>query len=307
MRQREDSVEPLELLGNSRGIREVRKLIEKASRYDYPVLITGETGVGKTLVARLIHLASFRREGPFLHLGCSNIPSDLFESELFGHEKGAFTGAIERKKGKVELADGGTLFLDEITDMSLYNQAKLLLFLESGRFYRVGGTEELSADVRIIAATNRDLKKIIRSKKFREDLYFRLATIEIYIPPLRRRKEDICPLVEDILRRESEKIGKEIKITPGAIERLTAYDFPGNIRELENIIRRALIEVKGDEIKAENISFSAGPWGKRRVKISKEQVTKVIAKCGGKKSKAARLLGISRKTLYKVLKNCFSQ
>lgn len=297
MRQRYDSVEPLKLIRNSRGVREVRKLIEKASRYDYPVLITGETGVGKTLVAQLIHLASLRREGPFLYLGCSNIPSDLFESELFGHEKGAFTGAIERKKGKVELADGGTLFLDEIADMSLYNQAKLLLFLESGKFYRVGGTEELSADVKIITATNRDLKKIIRSKKFREDLYFRLATIEIYIPPLRRRKEDIRPLVEDILRRESEKIGKEIKIEPEALERLMAYDYPGNIRELENIIRRALIEFKGDEIKAENISFTTGPWGRRRVKISNEQVSKVLARCGGKKSKAARLLGISRKTL----------
>lgn len=184
--------------------------------------------------ACIIHSASKRKRKPFLHQSCSNISSELLESELFGHEKGAFTGATERKKGKIEIADGGTLFLDEIADLSLQNQAKLLLFLEKGKFFRVGGTEEIRADVRVISASNRDLKKEIKAGKFREDLYFRLNTIEIYIPPLKERKEDIPLLVEEILRRENERCKTDENISSEAMNKLIGYDFPGNVRGLRN-------------------------------------------------------------------------
>ncbi len=290
-------------VGKSRAIRKVRRLIQLASRCDYPIIISGETGIGKSLVAELIHLASSRKEKPFLHLGCSNIPSELFESELFGHEKGAFTGAIERKKGKIETANGGTLFLDEVADLSLQNQAKLLLFLDRGRFFRVGGTEELIADVRIIAATNKDLIKCVRRREFRGDLYFRLATLEIYIPPLRERKEDISILVEEILRQENERNRTAKSISQEAMAKLLSYNYPGNVRELENVIKRAIANSKGNEIKAGDVGFSKHHLvDKSDQKITSKQIKSALRRYGGNKYQAAKEIGISRTWLYKILK-----
>lgn len=241
------------LVGKSKAIREVKKFINLAARYDYPIIISGETGVGKTLVAQLIHIASKRKEKPFLHQSCSNIPSELFESELFGHEKGAFTGAVEKKKGKIEIAAGGTLFLDEIADMSLQNQSKLLLFIESGKFFRVGGNEEIRVDIRIIAASNRDLMREVDAGKFRNDLYFRINTLKIHISPLRERKEDVPLLVEGILKIENKRNKTTITISSEAMNQLMDYDFPGNIRELENIIKKAIVLSDKDILGKEDI------------------------------------------------------
>ncbi|MDI6699402.1 MAG: sigma-54 dependent transcriptional regulator [Candidatus Saccharicenans sp.] len=225
------------LLGKSQATREIREQIRQVAPYYYPALITGETGVGKSLVAELIHKLSPRASKEFIHFNCSNLSPELFESELFGHEKGAFTGAMERKKGKLEVVDGGTVFLDEVGDLHLQNQAKLLLFMDKGIFYRLGGTERLRADVRIIAATNRNLKKEIKAGKFRKDLYFRLNTLEIHIPPLRERMVDIPLLVEEILRKENERSRTKKCISSEAVNKLISYDFPGNIRELENLMK----------------------------------------------------------------------
>jgi len=298
----DNSSEPEKLVGTSRAIRKIKKQIKVAASYDYPVLISGETGVGKTLVAHLIHSTSRRREKPFLHQSCSNISSELLESELFGHEKGAFTGATERKKGKIEIADGGTLFLDEIADLSHQNQAKLLLFLERGKFFRVGGTEEIRADVRVISASNRDLKKVIKAGKFRVDLYFRLNTIEIYILPLKERKEDIPLLVEEILRRENERCKTNKSISSEAMNKLLRYDFPGNVRELENLIKRAIVTSKGSEIKANDIVLGKAGSVRKRKKVTPELAEKTLQKYRANKSRAARELGISRQSLYKILK-----
>jgi len=237
------------LVGQSAAIRDLREKVKKAARYDYPVLITGETGVGKTLVAELIHELSERREKKFLHQSCSNISSELLESDLFGHERGAFTGADSRKIGKFEAADGGTLFLDEVTDLSFVAQAKLLQVLERREFFRVGGTEEIMVDVRIIAASNRDLRREVIKGKFREDLYYRLNVIRLFIPPLRERKEDLRLLIEWISDNE------EIKLSDKARDKLMSYSYPGNVRELENILIRARFMADGEFIQEKDISF----------------------------------------------------
>ncbi|RLE00001.1 MAG: hypothetical protein DRJ11_12240 [Candidatus Aminicenantes bacterium] len=237
------------LVGQSAAIRDLREKVKKAARYDYPVLITGETGVGKTLVAELIHELSERREKKFLHQSCSNISSELLESDLFGHERGAFTGADSRKIGKFEAADGGTLFLDEVTDLSFVAQAKLLQVLERREFFRVGGTEEIMVDVRIIAASNRDLRREVIKGKFREDLYYRLNVIRLFIPPLRERKEDLRLLIEWISDNE------EIKLSDKARDKLMSYSYPGNVRELENVMKRAKATTGGERVEEGNIDF----------------------------------------------------
>ena len=211
------------LVGRSRAIREIREQIKKISQYDYPVLITGETGVGKSLVAELIHGLSSRASKKFISVNCSNISSELFESELFGHEKGSFTDAVSQKKGLLELADGGTVFLDEVGDLNLRNQAKLLSFMDRGKFRRLGGEEELRADVRIIAATNKNLAEEISQGRFRQDLLFRISTINIHIPPLRERKEDIPLLAEEILSRECKNNCIVKYLSPEALERLLSH------------------------------------------------------------------------------------
>lgn len=237
------------LIGQSAAIKELREKVEKAAMFDYPVLITGETGVGKTLVAELIHELSERGEKKFLHQSCSNISPELFESDFFGHERGAFTGAVSKKIGKIEAADGGTLFLDEVADLSLVAQAKLLQFLERREFFRVGGTDKLMADVRIIAASHKNLISEVRRGKFRADLYFRLNVIRLFIPPLRERREDLRLLIEWISNNEGIKLSEE------AWAKLMSYSYPGNVRELENVMKRAKVAARGERVKGGDIDF----------------------------------------------------
>jgi sigma-54 specific flagellar transcriptional regulator A len=229
------------LVGNSRAIRRVRKLIEQVADSDATALILGESGTGKEVVARNIHYHSPRRGRPFVPINCGAIPADLLESELFGHEKGAFTGAISARQGRFELAEGGTLFLDEIGDMSMHMQVKLLRVLQERTFERVGSNKTITADVRIIAATHRNLEKAIEEGKFREDLYYRLNVFPIEMPPLRERAEDVPLLVKELITRlEHEKRGS-VRLTQGAIFALSQYHWPGNVRELANAIERLLI------------------------------------------------------------------
>ncbi|MFQ6084416.1 MAG: sigma-54 interaction domain-containing protein [Methanosarcinales archaeon] len=290
------------LIGESKAIREIKAFIKKVAQVDHPVLILGETGVGKTLIAWLIHSLSKRRDKLFFHQNCSNIAETLLESELYGYEKGAFTGATERRIGKIERADRGTLFLDEISDLSFQNQARLLLFLESGKFFRVGGAKEIKTDVRIIAASNKDLYKEMKREKFREDLYYRISTLELYIPALRERKEDIPLLVEAILKEESLKQKREITITRDALNKLQKYSFPGNVRELENIMKRAATFAEDCLIKEENIHFPQKTIKKKKgSKYSMEKIMNVLVKYQGNKTKAAKELGISRGYFYEIL------
>ncbi|MCP2604595.1 sigma-54 dependent transcriptional regulator [Candidatus Aminicenantes bacterium AH-873-B07] len=294
------------LIGKSIVIKEIRKFIEKASRIEYSILLLGETGVGKTLIAHLIHLHSKRKGGPFLHQNCSNIQETLFESELFGHEKGSFTGAEKRKIGKIELANGGTLLLDEIADLNPQNQAKLLLFLESGKFFRIGGTKEIKADVRVISASNKDLHKEIKEKRFREDLYYRISTLELHIPPLRERKEDIPLLIEYFLEIENKENKTNKTISKKALLKLMGYNFPGNIRELENIIRRAFTLSEDNLIREENILFPTRESKKKTEKkprYSMEEILNILLKHNGNKTKAAKELGISRRHIYRLIKS----
>jgi len=238
-----------------------------AALYDYPALITGESGVGKSLVAELIHGLSFRASKKLIHVNCSNLSSELFESELFGHEKGAFTDAVSRKKGMLELADGGTVFLDEVGDLHLRNQAKLLSFMDKGKFRRLGGEEELRADVRIIAATNKNLANEIRHGRFRQDLFFRISVVKIHIPPLRERREDMPLLAEEIIRREYDSIEVNKSLTSEALEKLLSYHWPGNVRELENVLKKALIFCDGHKITAEAIIFDQVLWPESSVNL----------------------------------------
>jgi transcriptional regulator with GAF, ATPase, and Fis domain len=226
------------------------------------VLVTGETGTGKELIARAIHSCSKRREKPLIKVNCAALPAGLVESELFGHEKGAFTGAIARRVGRFELADGGTIFLDEIGDLPLEMQAKLLRVLQEGEIDRIGGKAPISVDVRVIAATNRDLAKAVREKAFREDLYYRLNVFPIQLPPLRERRGDIPLLAGYFASRIAAQLGKPIDgIAPSTIERLAAYRWPGNIRELENVIERAVILAKGPTLEIERDVLSPGDTG----------------------------------------------
>lgn len=231
-----------DILGESKAIEQVKKTIDKVAPTDARVLITGPNGSGKELVARWLHAKSNRSEGPMIEVNCAAIPSELIESELFGHEKGSFTSAIKQRIGKFEQANGGTLFLDEIGDMSLSAQAKVLRALQENRITRVGGDKDIKVDVRILAATNKDLQKEIKESRFREDLYHRLGVILIHVPPLNDRKEDITILVESFLEDIAKEYGTTVKkMEPKAIEYLQTLDWPGNIRELKNVVERLVI------------------------------------------------------------------
>ena len=300
-----------EVVGNSPAIKKVFSLIEQVADKESSVLIQGESGTGKELIARAIHRKSKRSENPFIKINCGALNDNLLESELFGHEKGAFTGAIKTKKGRFELADKGTLFLDEIGDVSTAMQVKLLRILQEGEFERVGGEETLSTNVRIICATNRDLQKLILEEKFRNDLYYRLSVVPIMIPPLRERKEDIPLLVKHFLRKTSLKNNQqERRLTESGMKLLVDYPWPGNIRELENLIERLSVISTGEEIDASLISSHlvfTGTFSTDLNNLSLEEavfsfeknlVVEAMKKSSGIKNRAAKLLGISTSVLY---------
>jgi len=297
-----------QVIGNSAAMRAVYELVARVAPTTATVLLEGESGTGKELVAHAIYSLSERRNGPFIRINCAALPENLIESELFGHEKGAFTGAHERKAGRFELADGGTLFLDEIGELPLPLQAKLLRALQERSFERVGGVKTIQVDVRIIAATNRDLAKEMQAGRFREDLYYRLNVFPIRVPPLRERREDIPLLVQHFLQRTG-NYGRNKSVTPAVMERLVNYAWPGNVRELQNVVERMAIISAGQEITLEYLPDFSFPGGKTphlftlpAEGISLEEVEQSLLKqamerTNGNQSQAARLLGLTRHTL----------
>jgi len=293
-----------EIIGKSDPMQEIFDLISRVAPTDSTVLITGESGTGKELVAQAIHGNSQRCYMPFIAVSCGALPDSLLESELFGYEKGAFTGAEHTKKGRFEMADGGTLFLDEIGDISLRTQVDLLRVSQEKEFRRLGGQDTIKVDVRILAATNRDLKKEIAENRFREDLYYRLNVISIHIPPLRERKEDIPLLVDVFIQRYCLQMNKEpVKIARSAMGLLMDYEWPGNVRELENVIERALVIGLGNEIVPDDLPFSSKELSPETFPRSLKQMEKfhierIMEETSWNISRAARELDIDRQTLY---------
>jgi DNA-binding NtrC family response regulator len=300
------------LIGLSQKMEHVYKVIGKVSQHDYPVLILGESGTGKELVARSVHFSSPRKERPFVPVDCSSLTPTLIESELFGHVKGAFTGALQAKQGLLESADGGTLFLDEIGDMPTDMQAKLLRALQEREIKPVGSTERRSFNVRIIAATNRDLEAAIRGGAFRQDLYFRLNVVQVKLPPLRDRKNDIPLLVTSFLEKLSSPDDRPRSISEDAMRRMIAYDWPGNVRELENVVARAVALGSGPIVQVGDLPSSLHhPISERTPEndellplqeLERRAILRMLRETGGDKLAAARLLGIGKTTLYRKLK-----
>jgi DNA-binding NtrC family response regulator len=295
------------IVGESAGMKKVTSLIEKVSASDSTVLILGESGTGKELVATTIHYQSRRQNKPLIKVNCAALPEGLIESELFGHERGAFTGAVKRKPGRFELADGGTIFLDEIGDLPQSTQSKILRVIQEREFERVGGTGTIGCDVRIIAATNKDLEEEVKAGSFREDLFYRLNVIPISLPPLRDRREDIPALVEFLLGKCKHRPSGSVRFSAEAMQLLMAYDYPGNIRELANIIERCLTLSSGAVIGRDDLpAFLAGgaPVEKSLIlsdiaaDAEKSHIVRVLQTTRGNKTKAAEILGISRKTLW---------
>ena len=317
---------PSRLLGGSRAIESIRALIARVAPTESTVLITGESGTGKEVVAREIHAASKAAQEPFVAVNIGGMHADLLESELFGHEKGAFTGADARKPGLFELAGKGTLFLDEIGDMPLPLQVKLLRVLQERRTRRLGGTRDIPIEARILSATNRDIDGLAAQGRFREDLYYRLDVVRIRIPPLRERREDIPVLAEHIIAKLADRMGRPPKrASEAVVSLLSGYDFPGNVRELENILERAMIYGEGEEVCVEDLdpalakagavaprpasprpnppreAPAAGAEGSSLESLEREAVRKALERCGGNRSKAALELGLSRRTIqYKI-------
>jgi two-component system nitrogen regulation response regulator NtrX len=306
-----------EIIGDSSPMRHLREQIAMAAPSNGRVLIQGENGSGKELVARAIHALSARREQPFVEVNCAAIPEELIESELFGHEKGAFTGALARRRGRFEMADRGTLFLDEIGDMSLKTQAKVLRALEEQAFERVGGRETLKVDVRVIAASNQDLTTLIAAGRFREDLYYRLNVIPIDVPPLRARKDDIPRLIDHFVHVFCAENGKRLKTVSGeALAWFLAYDWPGNVRELRNMVERLVIMAPRDVIGAENLPAplrpkeagpSGAPTGERSLREARENFERayILAELrvnDWNMTRTAERLGIERSHLYRKIK-----
>lgn len=299
------------ILGASLPMQGVFQMIRKVATVDVPVLVLGESGTGKELVFRAIHQLSDRRGGPFVVINCGAIPENLLESELFGHEKGAFTGADTRRQGRIEYAGGGTLFLDEIGELSLALQVKLLRFLQEHVIERVGGRELISVDVRIIAATNKDLKKAVDTGQFREDLYFRLGVITIPLPPLRERGDDIYLLARAFLHRYKTQFKKEIRgFSDDAINAMTDYPWPGNVRELENRIKRAIVMADGEVITPKDLDLPAQTSAETftpslkeaRERVEKDLIHRALLKHGGVVVRAAEDLGVTRQTLTDLIK-----
>ncbi len=305
-----------QLIGNSPSMRQLKDELKLAARAESRILITGENGTGKELVARRVHGLSRRRSRAFVEVNCAAIPEELIESELFGHIKGAFTGASENRRGRFEQADGGTLFLDEIADMSLNTQAKVLRVLEEQRFERVGGSEPIEVDVRVLAATNKNLEEVeLPAGRFREDLYFRLAVIPLHVPALRDRREDIPALIDHFLERFAAEAGRRPKtVDPQALERLVAYSWPGNVRELRNLSERLMIMAPGDVVMetdlpprvrgADAIAQVGNDYAslkEARETFERLYIERRLGAAGGNVSQAARDLGIDRRHLYRKL------
>ncbi len=320
------------IVGKSEAMQQVFKLIGQVSMSDATVLITGESGTGKELVARAIYHHSKRLDKPFMAINCAAIPDNLLESELFGHEKGAFTGAMERRIGKFEQCDAGTIFLDEIGDMPLSTQTKILRVLQNGEFQRVGGNQTFTVDVRVIAATNKDPERLVAAGKFREDLYYRLNVVRIHLPPLRERREDIPVLVDYFVQRINKSTQTSFKlksVSPQALAVLQQHNWPGNIRELENAMERAAVVARGETMTAQdlpgevretrsiivppedsNAAVNAAvqplfalarkdPKFKIMAAVERELITRALAETAGNQLQAAKLLGITRATLRK--------
>jgi DNA-binding NtrC family response regulator len=297
------SVRHGELIGESQAIRDMLKIVEDVAPSEAPVLITGESGTGKELVARAIHFQSKRRYMPLVVVSCGAIPESLIESELFGHEKGSFTGAQYKKKGRVELADGGTLFLDEVGELSPKTQVDLLRVLQEKEFMRVGGTKPIQSDFRIIAATNRNLQDMVHRGDFREDLYYRLNVIHVHLPPLRDRPEDIPLLAEHFLKRFCLATNKRIHgFTPASLDLLKHHPWPGNIRELENAVERSVVLAKSGYIQPADLpplsgDSALGPTASLD-EVEKQHVLKTLAAVDWNIKRAAEIMGIERATLY---------
>jgi two-component system nitrogen regulation response regulator NtrX len=302
------------LIGESEAMRKLEEQIGSAAPSASRVLISGENGSGKEVVARTLHRLSLRADAPFIDVNCAAIPEELIESELFGHRKGAFTGAIDDRKGKFELADGGTLFLDEIGDMSLKTQAKVLRVLQEQTFQKVGGQQTLTVDVRVIAATNKDLEKEIEKNTFRSDLYFRLNVIPIEVPPLRARGNDVVLLAEHFLRRfAAETATPRKKLSAGAATKLRAYHWPGNVRELRNVIERLAILLKNETIEPEDVQLGTRvppapadiaanlTLREARDEFEKQYILSRLRELAGNVSRTADALGVERSNLYRKL------
>jgi two-component system, NtrC family, response regulator HydG len=313
-KQLEDLRAKGQMIGASPIWRRMMTLVEQVADSSATILIQGESGTGKELVARSIHERSARRNGPFVAVNCAALPETLLESELFGYEKGAFTGAAGRKEGRFELASGGTLFLDEVADLSLVTQPKILRVLQAGEFERLGGTRTLQVDVRIVAATNRDLSEMVKDKRFREDLYYRLNVITVRVPPLREHPEDIRLLAQHYLRVYSAKNGRKLEaFSNEAIARLESYAWPGNVRELENLVERSVLLARKDRIDAEDLPEEV--MGVKRpprdailelvgtplADIEERLLDETLRITGGNKTQAAELLGIDVRTVARKL------
>ncbi len=297
------------MLGTSQPMQTVFTAIRKVATTSAPVLLLGESGTGKEMAALAIHRRSLRKDGPFIPINCNAIPENLLESELFGHEKGSFTGADSQRKGLIETAAGGTLFLDEIGDLPLPLQVKLLRFLQEQRFQRVGGRQEILSDTRIVAATNAGLKQMISEGKFREDLYFRLAVVVINLPPLRDRGDDVALVAKEFLQRFSSQNGKTgLTFAPDTLRALNSHPWPGNIRELQNRVQRAVIMADGKKLTIKDMELNegvatvhTGTLREAREVLEREMVTQALKRNSGKITAAAAELGISRPTFYELL------
>ena len=306
------------MVGDSYAMQQLRDQVAMAAPTNGRVLIFGENGTGKELVARNVHSMSRRRTGPFVEVNCAAIPEELIESELFGHVRGAFTGAVADRRGKFELAHGGTIFLDEIGDMSLKTQAKVLRVLQEQVVVAVGGSKEIRVDVRVIAATNKDLSGEIRAGRFREDLYFRLNVIPIFVPPLRDRQEDIPLLADHFMAMLAKEYGRRPKaFERDAVTSLTQYGWPGNVRELRNLVERLMIMVPGDRITSRDLSFldsggmapadavrpsAMGPLHDARDQFERDYILRALAQQQGNISRTAEMLGVERSNLYRKMR-----
>jgi two-component system, NtrC family, response regulator AtoC len=298
---------PVAIIGSSKKMQELLSLVSRVAPTEWTTLIHGETGTGKELLARLIHLISARKDGPFVAVNCAAIPENLFESELFGHEKGAFTGAVSRRSGRFEAAQGGTVFLDEVSEMPQQMQVKLLRTLQEKKISRVGSDKDIEVDVRVLAATNRDLKEMVAQGDFREDLFFRLNVLELIVPPLRDRKDDIVELIDFFLKKYQDR---PIHFDADAVAQLVKYDFPGNVRELEHLVQRMVTLVRGNLIRAGDLSpeihlrqSGNGVLNERLAEVERQMLLSALEKHDWIQTQAAESLGISERVLrYKMQK-----